>query len=278
MNVLPRSVSSYDISIATGLAFESLFEPTHIRYDNQREVPNYIDLSGYDSFYVSVNTLARNIVKSYKSEDFIQLDKEDLLTLLEHEIEVIKDLLFNNSASTELVFFLCEYKFFDARIKNPLMRKRTANTNKQLLEQTLIEGLCQLAGKKLDFIKVFNRLKPVSKKVLIFTSNTIDLCDHEKFNQLSLLESTTGVLKNKELFYTRYFNGKTIYPLPFNFRLLVIYGDNHMFKPTDLKVRNEITELAVKMKWTPLTTTAKINHDVGTFLMDKALAEIFLLI
>lgn len=278
MNTLARATSSYDISIATGLAFESLFEPTHIRYDNQREVPNYIDLSEFDSAYISVNSLARNIVKSYKADDFISLDKEDLLTLLEYEIEVIKELFFNNSASTELVFYFCEYKFFDVRIKNPLLRKRTANTNKQLLEQTLIDGLCELAAKKLEFIKVFNKLKPVAKKVLIFTSNTIDLCDHEKFSRLSLLESTTGVLKNKELFYTRYFNGKTIYPLPFNYRLLVIYGDNHMFKPADLKIRNEITELAVKMQWTPLTTTAKINHDVGTYLMDKALAELFLLI
>jgi len=275
---IQRSTTSYGVSIATGLALESLFEPTTERYDNERVIPNNIDLKEYDCFYVSINSLVRNIVKSYKSDEWSSLNKNELYLLLEYEVDVIKSLVKENSIGIDLVFYHCTYKFFKSNIKNPLLRERTANTNKQMLEQNLIETVCDIAVKKLEGIKNSSRVNTVSKRVLMLTSNTVDLVDHEKFIRLSLLESTTGLLKDKEQFYTRYFNGKSLYPIPLIWRLLVVYGDNHMFRPTDLKIRNEFMSLAVKMNWTPLTTTTKVIHDVNTYMLDRALVDLFALI
>ena len=61
-----RNISSFDISIATGLALESLLDPTGKRYDDARVVPNKVDLSVYNEVWFNLHTLARNAISSYQ--------------------------------------------------------------------------------------------------------------------------------------------------------------------------------------------------------------------
>jgi hypothetical protein len=58
----------------------------------------------------------------------------------------------------------------------------------------------------------------------------------------------------------------------------VVFGDNAMFKPADIKIRTTIIDLAMRKEWTPFTPAEKIKHDVNTYLPDKYLVSMFNLV
>jgi hypothetical protein len=273
-NNIKRTTSSFDISIATGLALESVFEPTAKRYDVNRVIPNKVNLAEYDNVAINMLTLSRNIISSFAGADVMLLDSKMVNMVLEYEIERLKELF--QPFNIGVLFYYPEYLKVK-KSKNILIQLRSKNTSKQILEHDLTVDSVTMAVKNGVGVKV-DTLPVSNTNTLLFTSYPIDLVNHSKFKKLTLLESTTGILRDKDTYYHRYYNGKTLYPLPFYANLLVVFGDNAMFKPADIKIRTMITELAIRKEWTPFTTADKIKHDVNTYIPDKYLVSMFNLV
>ena len=96
------------------------------------------------------------------------------------------------------------------------------------------------------------------------THQAHDLLSYSKFKRLDLLESHTGKLKKKNLWYTKYNNGSELGMMPFDRVLIQIFGDSDLFHPMTLQLRNEIIALAKAKHWTFATTKDKINADIRT--------------
>jgi hypothetical protein len=272
-SAINRTVSSFDVSIATGLSLESLFDPTAKRYDVERTPPTRVDIGRYDSFGFNLLTLARNIVRSYSTADTLQLDRRLVDALLTYEVGRIRELF--APYNTKVFFYYPQYTTVH-KTKNILIQIRKSNTSKQLLEHDLThDSVKQYYKENKNEVVFCDELPTSNTRTMIFSSYLLDMVNYDRFRELSLLESTTGVVRDRSTMYQRYYNGKNIYPLPFTRGLLMVFGDHGMFRPADAKVRATIIETATKMKWTPFTTKEKVKHDTNTYIKDKFLVEMF---
>jgi hypothetical protein len=276
-----RVKSSFDISIATGLALESILEPTHNRYDKNRVIPNRVNLAEYDSIYFNLATLTRNIIASFQGNIVMTLNKNDISSILNYEIEVILENIKQVYPTVKVHFYYSDYDQVFGKIKHPAVRVRLPTTQRQLhLDKISSKGIDDYymlnEPNVLHFKREFTPVTP-NEKAIILTSFPVDLCSYNKFKKLDLLESSTGALKSRHLWYTKYYKGQDLNFIPFNCKLLKVFGDSVHYHPFDFKVRNMFIDLAKENNWTPLTTLDKVMHDVSK-LRDKYLVEVFKLI
>ena len=109
LNFKERTLTSFNVSVGTGLALESLFEPIAPRYDTTRDIPNKIKLDKYDYHLFNLMTLVRNIAGSLPGSipfDVVVKDKLFLSTL-ENEINQMNSLYINTNC--KLGFFYQDY-------------------------------------------------------------------------------------------------------------------------------------------------------------------------
>lgn len=276
-----RTISGFPLSIGTSLAFESIFKPMLVPYDPQREIPNEIKIIEYQQIWINVYTLFRNLAGAIEKQLFISTTPEEFSQTLHQEIDVIRSLLVNEGLNVcQPVFYYASYKsIYTNQHKSVELRKDT--TKNQLLN----------VSKYQDTIKAFNilypdelleidyKLKPEKpNKALIITHVPYDLLSYKYFKNLFLVESHTGVLKPRELWYTKYY----VLPqadmsiLPFNRRLLKIFGDHVMFAPMDIRLRREIMTVAIQRKWTNMTTDEKIIQDLNLSLKERFLYDMIM--
>ena len=148
------------------------------------------------------------------------------------------------------------------------MRKN--NTDNQKIYQALQDQSIEIVLKELkqtDMIRMhdteINKEGYSSKKnALMITHAAYDLVSHTNFDRLDLLESHSGVLKPRAMFYTKYTDGKELSMIPFLKGLFPVFGDSTHFKSMDIRMRREIIELAKNNNWTQLTTLAKVKDNV----------------
>ncbi len=273
-----RTLSSFPLSVGTGLALESLFTPTAERIDAEREIPNQIPINKYDELWVNVYTLYRNIMSAIQPADIPAVSPEDIAAAIASEMEVITGLLRNEGGGRTIVrFYVSQYKGLDT--KHPRAILRVDSTIGQKSYRALWETAMAYFGKHMPEhkdIKVFKNSVTPDKaypKAIILTHVPYDLLEHRKFSKLDLLESHTGVLKGYDKFYTKYINGKDLFPLPFNPLLLQIFGDKETFRPMAIKIKKEVLEVATNSRWSPATTDAKIKFDISR-LSNHYLSEI----
>jgi hypothetical protein len=115
----------------------------------------------------------------------------------------------------------------------------------------------------------------VKTKAIMLSHHVWDLLTYEKFNTLDLLESHTGVLKKKAMWYTKYFGGADNPPMPFHRKLYYIFGDKDTLKPVNVNLRKTIKELAEKKKWSGVTTIDKVMFDLENELRDPFVMSVF---
>ncbi len=98
--------------------------------------------------------------------------------------------------------------------------------------------------------------------------------------KLDLLESHTGVLKTRKEFNTKYYDYKKLEleNMPFQRKLLAIFGDHVLFKPYPLKIRQVFIDVARKSKWTPITSEYKVDNDINMYVADLGIKQEFRLI
>lgn len=263
-----RTLSSFPLSVGTGLALESLFTPTAERIDETREVPKHIPISKYDELWINVYTLYRNITSAVTPADMPNVTPEDVASALASEMEVINGLLRNEGGgSTVARFYFSNYKGLSSKYPKAILREdsTTGQKNYRSLYENSLETFSKLHPEHKD-IKIFKNSVTPDKaypKAIILTHVPYDLLEHRKFSKLDLLESHTGVLKGYDKFYTKYHGGKDLFPLPFNPLLLQVFGDKETFRPMSPKIKKELLEIATSNRWSPATTDAKVKFDIS---------------
>lgn len=269
-SILTRAMSGFPLSVGTGLAFESLFEPRQQPIDMERIIPQKINITDYQSVWINLTTLFRNLFSSVVKEESAKILPHDWAEAMIQEIEFIQELISTESLSqTRTYFYISEYRDINGVVKqNSYYQLRQDNTLAQKQYTGLQNDTIELVlrhYKESDNFQIFsNLIKPKTRtKSLIITHVAYDLLSHASFVNLDLLESHTGVLKSKHVWYTKYSGGKELTMMPFNKGLLMIFGDSQTFRPLDIRLRRAIIELAIEKHWTPVTTIAKIKSDLS---------------
>lgn len=247
-NVIDRKYGYYNVSISTSLALEGFFHTGE--YESNLGA---VLTDRFDVMMVNLRTLFRNAFNAFEEgRDYIDgsLMYECVLEDMINLIAVLSEA----APNIKVEFYFCEYTKLDKMF--PRAKFRNSNTPKQMvyeaIEREVYTNLCEFYD-----IKVFETWPSNSKRTLLLSHFPLDLVDQrERFPQLTLLESHTGKLKGSSMWYTK-INGKKE-NIPFCKAMLVIYGDNVMFGPQDLKVRNVIAKCAEKYKWTQATTLERV--------------------
>lgn len=275
-----RVVSGFPVSVGTGLALESIFTKQIPSIDNDRVIPQKVNILDYEYFFVNIATLFRNLMGSLTKEDSARVFPRELSQVLLQEMELIQELVSTESLNrTKTYFYVNQYKNAHSHLKYVLLK--VDNTDRQKIFKHLQNESINLVLKEVkdnDFVKVFDdEIKPPTKgKALLLTHNAYDLLSSKNFQELHLIESHTGILKKKQDWNTKYHEGKSLLNIPFNKVFIKVFGDSEIYKPMDIKLRRSVIELAEKQRWTALTTKDKIRHDINEYLANPFFKEVLL--
>lgn len=271
-----RAVSGFALSIGTGLAFESIFNTTQPVYDPERKAPPKVNLKDYTHLWVNVGTLYRNMVGACKSADVPGISDKEFKDALALEMETIESLCKNEgSGLITPVFYFCTYASLYNNPGHKSIVLRNANTEKaKVYIAKLMSAIKMLEKEHLITVLDSDLNPPFNQKALILTNIAWDLVSAKHFNRLDLIESHTGVLKNRSKWNTKYHKYKDLSNLPFNSKLLKIFGDSEIFTPMLTSLRDLILDVAVKGKWTVLTTKDKMMLDLDMYCNDKFVVQV----
>lgn len=250
----------YPINIPTSLALESLMG---IHPERQWPKPPHLN---YDEYWMNARTLYRNIVGSYTSDINILLMPGIIAELMHDEWEMIKKVITENSRLTPVLYLPNYRQIYNRYNKHSVFKSDQTQKQKderKRMEKSISQFLHDVGE---GYVKGFDTdIKPDRKdaRYLIQTHIAFDLVSERYFDELDLLESHTGAIKNKSLWYTKYNNGKELSMIPFTQYFLRIFGDKEFFSPKDSALRKAIVEVAIADNWGPLTTDARVRMSLG---------------
>lgn len=268
--LLDRVVSGFNLSIATGLAMETLFEPDTPVADPDREVPEKMILNKDYLFMINCETLLRNLIGAVSKEVYDRCEAHHLAYILLEEIRVIESLCSEEGGGyLTPVFYVTDYDKITGYIHRSV-KKRTAKTDLQIFNKKKID-------KALEYLRILrpeishytNKSDfPKSDSCMMLSHYPYDLLFYKNFREMLLLESHTGKIKSRIEWNTKYFPfpGADMSKFPFNRTLLMVFGDRIMFHPHLMQMRKYIVDTAEKGKWTPLTTRDKILMDCRRYI------------
>jgi hypothetical protein len=262
MNIGPvaaRVVGQFPLSIATSLALEGAvgIHPDHPEQNKDLLVT-------YQTMWVNLKTLFRNLYQAIDREAILGVRPDELLDGFVQEVNQFESVIATlTSGKMKVVWYVCDYKDLDKAYPHALLRGDT--TNLQLaysaaMKSTLGPWLRVYKDKAKFFllkIRDYNE-----SRTLMLTHYAIDLLA-PNFKSFDLLESHTGAIKSKHLWYTKYYNGKDYPQLPFREDLLQVFGDNETFRPMAPSIRKQIIEIAKQYNWSPVSTSEKVEYGLN---------------
>lgn len=249
----------YSVNIATSLALESLMG---IHPERTWPSPPFLK---YDNYWMNLRTLYRNVTGAFTADINTLLTPGIIAELMHDEWEAIRRVF--SQTKIDPVLYICNYTDLYRRYKHHTVfredktgrqedeRERMEKSIKQFLSD-VGDGYC--VGFDTD-------IKPEGNaggKTILQSHLAVDLLSHKFFDDLELLESHTGAIKNRSLWYTKYNNGKELSMIPFNHYFLRIFGDKEFFAPKDIALRKAIIEIATKYQWNALTTDNRVRTNI----------------
>ena len=251
---LPKKTSGFMVSIGTGQALETILTPDQAVYDPDREFEKH-SLYAYNEVWINIRTLIRNMIQSYDAPDlYTALPTANVSADLMVELEVISG-LFSNSG-TEVVFYNPTYSEVTSRYAK-LARLRRPKTTKQNTIHHVTESVLEGMKKNNRVLKTNSHL-PFGKEkdVLVLTHYPWDLLSYDRAKSLYLLESSTGAIKPRAKWNTKYYPmpNEDMTFLPFMEYLLTIFGDKVMFAPESSVKRKDLLSQLKRKHVHPLTS------------------------
>lgn len=245
------------ISIASSLAIESLSGTGE--FTGER-----VKLLKFNSVWISINTVYRNLVGSIDKQYLKSLSPSLLLDFISEELSIIETALKKVKPSLKIVFYYRDYTQLAKQF--PLAKLKTPRTDKQFIAMEL-EQLTLKQFLNQDFlhhnldIRKTNRLEDKTANSLILTHHSVDLLDYKQFGKLELIESHTGSLKKPLEWNTKLTKIEGIDRLPFNRLTIQVLGDKSTdFLSYGIKEKRALMDIAKKGRWRPNTTRDKIHH------------------
>lgn len=268
--VRERVKGKYPLSVATSIAMESI--TGHQDPTNGKPTRNTLVL--YEELWINVKTLFRNICGALPPGSG-KPPVDDLVVAVINEINAIRDIVQRNSNS-KVIFYISNYDRIESIYKNVELRRDNTPKQKDYTQtmSRVLQTVIRKTPKDNDYFLLFNHeLKPKTRKnTVILTHIPYDLLSSDNFGALTLLESHTGNIKTKPLWYTKYYQGDSLPPIPFCKYLIAVFGDREMFRPLKIDAKEDVIQLAKKHGWTAITTDAKMKNDLRE-LKNKYLYE-----
>lgn len=261
-----RVTGAFPLAISTSLALEGALG-IHPENPTDKNILPY-----YGEIWVNLRTLYRNLHESVPKDVQERLLAGTMVDALLEEIEHFDTTIRERATSPmKIIYYASNYAGLAKRYPKALLR--TASTQRQVIyqdiQQKAIKGLLTELGKAGGrTVRVFDLdLKPKNPtehygKALMISHYAYDLLSHYEFQKLTLLESHTGVAKDRALWSSKYTDGRQFPMIPFRESLLQVFGDSTLFRAWNVKDRRVIVELAQAKTWTPLTTISKIRQDL----------------
>ena len=269
------STSSFGVNVGTGLMIESALTPTTDRIDEDRIIPAKVDLKNYDIWYINLHSFIVNVISSYDKDtvDIILKGNKSAIDMVTNKVVDEMEILVNIIPIKIIFFYLAypKYKQYLNVIDNTTKSGKIYNTALKIVKILKADsytqsGLLSVNTKSILMVEEnSNVIKNKNSKGLMTTSNTIDL-----IHGMPLLEFHTGVLKGRNLFYTKL---KTKDAIPFEEVLLVSLGDKKgLIKSTlSLKEKKYLLEAIMKKKMRPY---ARYNKSaILSLITDKELLK-----
>jgi hypothetical protein len=176
------------------------------------------------------------------------------------------------SGKMQMVLYVSDYADLDREYPQAFLRKDTTPLQQAYTANMIATLTPYLREYKGQYMLYKLRITDTEqRKALMLTHYAFDL-GSKAFRKLALLESHTGVVKERHQWYTKYHNGKELAQIPFREDFLPIFGDSEHFRPMSLGVRRALMDLAKQYNWSQITTFDKISYSLGQ-LKDRFLAE-----
>lgn len=254
-----RTLGTFPLSVATSLAIESA-----VGIHPDLPTPRVMPIRQYKELWVNLRTLYRNIVSAMSKDIAASIHAVEIAQIMLEEMHIVPDVLQHQSGQpVKVVYYFNNMKYLVG--KYPEASLRLDNTpRQQQFTHTLGEVMKLLLMHHKDMIVLFDDKPPGNQvETLIITHIAYDLLWANSFGSLTLLESHTGKIKTKPLWYSKYYTGKELSQIPFTEELLQVFGDTETFHPLDVGLRKAIIELAARRSWSSLTTRARIVEGIG---------------
>lgn len=277
---ITRTTSGFPLSIGTALAMETLFKLQYAPYDPERKAPEAVNPNSYDTCYISLNTLFRNLMSAIDKTMMLSVTLEDYVSTLIEEMGVIEGLFQSEAPNCLVKFYLAEHGDLHRGVKfgtYVALKLYEPKTENQKHYHDLEEKVMARIQKYTDSIVVFKDApRGTHDKALIVTSQPYDLIDFRSFKELDLLESYTGLVKPRFKWNSKYhaLTGKDMSHLPFNKKLLFVFGDGREIKSSPSSLRQHVYDISVEKNWTPATGMEKINLDIQVRTLDPAIVAV----
>jgi PHIKZ066 len=261
-----RERGQLPLSIGTSLAFESMLNTSEII---KHDKPLYV---GNGKVWINIKTLYRNIYGSVHRENIDRTSDSQFADAMFSEIDLIKDICREEANGIEPVFYCPNYVKIDnfnnetlLRLDNTSLQQTYTKRMTNCLKIVLPEFNKSKELTNPNRIRIYdNFIEDIeNQNTLMITHYAFDLLSFRKFKNLTLLETHTGKAKGRELWYTKYYNGKDLPELPFRLDLLTLLGDGTLFRNKVPKFKKEIIRMAKDYHWSSITTTDKIRHNIS---------------
>ena len=251
ISVSNRAMSSFPLSVGTGLALESVFKATDAPIDPDRKPP-IVDMRAYDTLAFNVTTLIRNAYQALPGEGQSLVTGSAISQAIEQEIEVLNEL--SAAVSLKAQFFANNQMSLNKWASDKCL-PRMPSTKPQK-HYAYIEHTALMALKKKGLMGDYG-----TGRSLVLTHKPLDILKAQKTSTVcDLLESHTGKVKTKLTLNSKYhrYPSQTLDHMPFNPLLLFILGDSNTFHPLPIAVRKELVDISLLYHWNPTTTTDRI--------------------
>ena len=255
--VTAREKGAAPLSIGTSLALEGL--AGFGEYPSEKP-----PIDQHDELWVNLRTLYRNCFSAIPTVSRGQLQAKWLLDGLLEDARILVSTLENRSSRPFSVhFYFCDYSDLERQFPNAKHRK--LRTAKQEIDRAVEMETYKLFYKArntpndLSLRHYDTRMTDRGEKTLVLTHLPLDLLWRNQCRQLNLLESHTGIIKPKAMWYTKLTNGVNLTRIPFNGLSLQVFGENLLFSAQPLGIKNRILELAEQDQWTSVTTDERVR-------------------
>ena len=250
-----RVIGAYPMSIATSLAIEGALGHHPDRPTGKDE------LNGHQVIWANVKTMFRNFHGALKKEDIPRCRPQEWAEELLREMEMFRQIVSEVSSNTmEVVYYLPDYAGLERQYPHAIVR-----TDQTPLQIDYTRRMKSVIGHLLSLRAIEIKIYPFlikdqdNRPALMFTHVSPDLFTKAIRNK-KLLESHTGAVKPQTLWYTKYLNGSGLMQIPFRLDLVQVFGDSEIFRPWNIKAKQEVLGLAERYNWSQVTTTDKIKY------------------
>lgn len=246
-----RMFGAYPISIATSLALEGISH-TGEYLDRGNNAP-IVDM---ECIMINLRTLIRNAVGAFPTQEQQILTNKTVYDSCYEDFmyftEQVKQ--FNPYCKVEL--YASTYNTLNTYFKEVNFKK--FDTVKQITFEVLERGIVGMfRDKNKEQIKIFDFSLSGAQRSVLLTHHPIDLLSYYNFPDLVLLESHTGVLKQRKDWGSKLNTPKGCNTIPFNKPMLCIFGDKVFINGQAPKIKKVLLAISEKYAWNGLTTVSK---------------------